>query len=262
MRRVVPSQIREVIQAVFGNEIDPAWNLPKEHSAKLAALLMICEGLPDELLTLTGPDYAKYFATLGTIKRQLTAWNYKADPPTLPHIFGKNPLSVIYNLLEQCADEFPSPSTSDLAFVADLELRDSIRLDISAANRDLENHEYKGATVLAGSATEALLLWAINELGTQQNGAIEAAVTKAIAANHLPRRPASEFEKWNLSELIEVALHLNLIKNDTAKQARLGKDFRNLIHPGRAARLQKKCDRGSAFAALATVELVVRDLAS
>ena len=137
MRRVVPSQIRGYVQTVFENEIEPAWNLPKEHSAKLAGLLMICEGLPEELLTLTGPDYAKYVAALGTIQHQLIAWNYKADPPTLPHVFGKNPLSVIYNLLEQYADEFPSPSTSALAFVADLELRDSIRLDISAANRDL-----------------------------------------------------------------------------------------------------------------------------
>jgi hypothetical protein len=48
--------------------------------------------------------------------------------------------------------------------------------------------------------------------------------------------------------------------DDTAQQARLGKDFRNLIHPGRASRLGKICDRGTALSALAAVEHVVRDL--
>jgi hypothetical protein len=63
-----------------------------------------------------------------------------------------------------------------------------------------------------------------------------------------------------LIELIEVALHLDLVTPETATQARLGKDFRNLIHPGRAARLGQKCDRATALFALAAVEHVVRDL--
>jgi hypothetical protein len=63
-------------------------------------------------------------------------------------------------------------------------------------------------------------------------------------------------------ELIEVALGLGLINTAAAQQARLGKNFRNLIHPGRAIRLGEACDRGTALSALAVVELVVRDLTS
>jgi hypothetical protein len=256
MRRVVPSQVREYLQAVFGDKTRPEWNVVKEDSPKLAGLLTICEGLPDELLT--GADYVKYMAALTTIQHQLEAWNYKVDPnlPQLPHVFGTNPLSIINDFLEQCPDEFPSPSTTALAFVADPQLRDSIRLDISAANRDLENHEYKGATVLAGSATEALLLWAIIENESRYSGVIQKAAADALKANRLSKPPEGDPEKWGLSELIEVALSLRLIEDNTAKQARLSKDFRNLIHPGKAKRLQTSCDRGSAFAAMAAVELV------
>jgi len=54
---------------------------------------------------------------------------------------------------------------------------------------------------------------------------------------------------------------LKLISDDTAKLVRLAKDFRNLIHPGRAARLGQKCDRATALGALAAMEAVARDLA-
>jgi hypothetical protein len=40
----------------------------------------------------------------------------------------------------------------------------------------------------------------------------------------------------------------------------LAKDFRNLIHPGRAERLQQKATRGSAAQGVAAVSLTVEDL--
>src|SRR5262249_43145879 len=67
-------------------------------------------------------------------------------------------------------------------------------------------------------------------------------------------------EDWGLAQLIDVAEALQLIETNTATQARLAKDFRNLIHPGRAQRAREVCDRGTALTALAAAELVVRDL--
>jgi hypothetical protein len=51
-----------------------------------------------------------------------------------------------------------------------------------------------------------------------------------------------------------------VIKDETATEATLAKDFRNLIHPGRSVRLQQVCDRATALTALASVEHVIRDL--
>jgi hypothetical protein len=65
---------------------------------------------------------------------------------------------------------------------------------------------------------------------------------------------------WGLDGYIKVARVLAPIEEETEKQAGLAKGFRNLIHPGRSARLARVCDRGTALSALAAVELVVRDL--
>jgi hypothetical protein len=256
MPRVVPSQVIDFIEIVFPpTKIGP--QIPSNDSTRLAALLTIAEKIPEELLVLGPADYSRYIMALETIRHQLSLWHSRVDPPNLPQVQGQNAVLVIYDILKLCPDQTASPETADLIFINDDELRDSIRLDISAANRDLVNHEYKGATVLAGSAIEALLLWAIQD---QEKQAIAAAKTTLVAAKTLSSSVSADPERWSLIELIEVATELALVDQNTAQQARLGKDFRNLIHPGRAARLGQVCDRATALSALAAVEHTVRDL--
>jgi hypothetical protein len=258
--RVVPSQVRDLIEEVFrpaslrsgiGSQLFREWG------SQLATLLTIADKIPEELLLLPSRDYIKYARALETIRHQLTSWQSGPDPATLPHVDGQNAVLVIYEVLKLCPDEAPSPETHALSFINNLELRNSIRLDISAANRDLVNHEYKGATVLAGSATEALLLWGIQETEKTKAGAIRAAVSVLVSAGTITKPKHADPVQWNFIELIEVARQVKQIGDHAAAQ---GKDFRNLIHPGRAARLGTACDRGTALAALAAVELVVRDL--
>ncbi|MFX6416902.1 hypothetical protein ABTG35_18575, partial [Acinetobacter baumannii] len=67
-------------------------------------------------------------------------------------------------------------------------------------------------------------------------------------------------DRWGLGDYIGVAETLSLIDADTAKQATLAKNFRNLVHPGRAQRLGESCDRATALTALAALEHIVRDL--
>jgi hypothetical protein len=267
MPRVVPSQVRELIEAVFPPESVSSGHgahLPQDASTQLAAILALLEKLPDDLLTLEGRDYSAYAMAVETIRHQLNRW-VQGDHRYMPLVNAKdgrlrNPVLVIYEALKACPDEVPSPTTVALTFVGDTALRASIRSDISAANRDFVNGEWKGATVLAGSATEALLLWALQEAENRNAGAIAAAVAGLVTAKTLAVKPTPNPERWDLSALIEVAVQLKLIRGDTAQQARLAKDFRNLIHPGRAARLKQICDRGTALSALAAVELVARDL--
>jgi len=150
----------------------------------------------------------------------------------------------------------------ELLYITDQALRDSIRLDISAAHRDCAQGEWKGATVLAGAAIEALLLWALQEQQRKKSGSLAAAVAALLTNNTLNQDPGADPEGggWHLYQYVEVAEYLKLIDPDTSKLVRLAKDFRNLIHPGRAARLGQKCDRATALAALAAVEAVARDL--
>jgi hypothetical protein len=55
---------------------------------------------------------------------------------------------------------------------------------------------------------------------------------------------------------------LKVIKPATVAATTLARDFRNLIHPGAAARRSEVCDRATALSALAGLEHVIRDLSS
>jgi hypothetical protein len=136
-------------------------------------------------------------------------------------------------------------------------LRAALHRDLGEVNHALSNGEWKAATVLAGSVVEALLLWALQNRRTEAE-IIRSAATRLGRKIDLRRRP---LEAWNLSELIEYAEATEVITSETKAGADLGKDFRNLIHPGRAARLSKQCDRSTALFAVGAVEAVMANLA-
>jgi len=173
--------------------------------------------------------------------------------------FDLNPLELIRRALADCPDEAAAAETVELAFIADSALRESIRVDLSAASRDLAEGEWKGATVLAGAATEALLLWALQEHDTHHPEALLTTTKELVAAGTF-REPDPNPETWTLHMYVEVAARLRLIPSDTATLVRLAKGFRNLIHPGRAQRRGQKVDRSTALGALAAALAVARDL--
>lgn len=270
MARIVPSQAREFLERMFPFAITqrPGNDQPLNvgHSAMAAGLVDLIDQIPEELITLEGNDYATFITSLAAIRDSLALWrsgsghgfNWTLTRVTgLPHL---SPVTLIRTCLLKCPDEAPAPGTTQLAFVTDHELRDSIRLDISAADANLRNGEWKGATVLAGAAVEALLVWAIQDYEGHNPGSRAAAVGALLTAHTITKTPDPNPERWDLHEYTEVAAHLQLIKPETAAQVRQARNFRNLIHPGRAARLGQTCDRGTALAAIAAVELVVRDL--
>lgn len=167
-------------------------------------------------------------------------------------VTGAEALGTVRELLAKCPDESPLPGTAELAFISDALLRESIRNDISSANRALHDGLWKAATVLSGAAAEALLLWAIMGRRSQveRDNARLAVIPKA---NRDPSR-------WGLDEYIKVARELVLIDDDTKQQAHLARRFRDLIHPGRAARTEMDCGPGTAHGALAAAQLIVKDL--
>ena len=171
--------------------------------------------------------------------------------PVLPP-GGRTPLREVFDLLGKCPDQSPSEETTGLEFVSDKQLREGLRVDISAATSALNNHEYKASTVLAGSVIEALLLWGLNELDEQE-----------VRNKTAPLKPPkNSLDTWRLSDLIKAANACNLIDETTTRQAELAQDFRNLIHPGRATRLAATCTLGTAYAALAAVDMVAARLNS
>jgi hypothetical protein len=258
MPRVVPSQIVEFIDLEFpfarpehkGQPfVDPIYR------NRVTALLRLVDALPDGLLIMDGADYNKFVLSVSTMKSALefADWTIYSGATVEPNDRGLG--IAICNLragLVLLPDEQIPAATADLLFITDPQLRDSIRADIAFANQAFVGGEWKAATVLAGAAAEALLLWAITERKSRSD------IEKARTAFTSEAR--KDPNTWVLDGYIKVAKGLGLIEAETEKQADLARGFRDLIHPGRAARLAKICDRGTALSALAAVELIVRDL--
>jgi hypothetical protein len=203
-------------------------------SAALSAVLDLVEQIPDELLTMDSESYALFTGAKARIRDILATWtsNRNAGHPLHGTQFhrSQDPLACIRDALAKCPDEFPAPGTSDLNFITDPDLRTNLRKDIGAINLALSNGEWKAATVLAGSTIEAILLWDIrNRRAATYPAAVTALVNNGTFRQQLSNNP----DDWVLHNYIEVAAYLGIIKPDTVTEARLAKDFRNLIHPGR-----------------------------
>jgi hypothetical protein len=255
---VVPSQIVEYIDATF-----PYFNTPTPQGvgispsicAALSALLRLIEELPNALLPSDPQTYSEFIRSQEHIRYVIQKAQCQTATPLLTPDTGKpSQVQIIRNALHSCHHEVPPRNSKELAFINDSEFRRTLLVDLEAARSALNNGEWKAATVLGGSLVESLLLWAIQN---QEPSKIQG----AFAARKLRNKSPDPLD-WGLHEYVEVAEELGLVESETAKQTRLAKDFRNLIHPGRTVRLQQSCDRGSALAASAAVELVSRDLSS
>jgi hypothetical protein len=260
MPRVVPSQVVRLIERIFppGMELH---SLGRGNAGQLSALANLADEIPDELLTMDTDSYAGFVCSVAHIRQALAAWvadrSARGNLDPIPGFPNESAVSLIHKALSKCPDEAPAPATSELKFITDDKLRTNLRNDIGAVHRALSNGEWKAATVLAGSAAEALLLWALKQ---RLPAEITSAITALRASRDLTTTPDTNLDKWNLYEFIQVAEKLGVIKPNTATQTRLAKDFRNFIHPGVAQRLGEKCDRATAFSAVAGMEHVVRDL--
>jgi len=266
MPRVVPSDVVAAIDRMFEKMVEKPKTFPPigfDQVPQVIAIAQLVEAVPDELLTLDPGEYAQLIAATAFLRALPDAFQAARSHAVMPlKLSGsdENAMAIIRGAMAVCPDEAPATGTTSLAFITDHELRESIRLDISGANRDLAEGEWKGGTVLAGAAVEALLLWSLQEHEQANAGSLAATAAALLASKTLSQSPDKSLERWGLHEFIAVAEKLRLVCAETATQARLAQNFRNLIHPGRAARLGQKCDRGTALSALAAVELVVRDL--
>ena len=228
------------------------------NSSKLFGILNLLKDVPDELLTLSPTDYSDLTLAKSTIEEHLAHWRNRGNVGDMALVKGFDVVTVIRRVLTKCPDEYPPSSTTELLFIEDDALRENIRRDLGAVNRALNNAEWKAATVLAGATIEALLHWRLQK-PSPGSTAIQAAVDASVARGAISR-PDSNVDRWDLDHYIEVAAHLKLLKPDTCNAARLARNFRNLIHPGRAARLGQSCDRATAYSAVGALEHVIRDL--
>ncbi|MBF6570970.1 MAG: hypothetical protein IVW54_19060 [Candidatus Binataceae bacterium] len=261
MATVLPSDVVRMIFEAFPwtKATNPPPNPYLHDGPALAALVDLLDRLPEATLRLTAKQYTEYVWAASALRHLAKQLEHPLDPlvagsPWLwPTVEKQDAVTRLRLLLSECPDEGIEASTSGLEFLGDDDLRLSVRLDVSSSEAALNSGQWKAATVLAGSAVEALLLWTVTRTNTPER-------LSGLNAAQGKFKLASDPNEWDLDHYIRVARELGDISEQTADQARLAKDFRNLIHPGREVRKRMRCDRGTAHAAFAALNLVIADL--
>ena len=199
-----------------------------------------------KLIDLPFHEYLEFTRCRAVLVTALPAWNL-GDTSLVKDVGGKDPIERIRRLMSQCHDELPS-SEPEVAFISDPEVRHEIQDRIHAAWTDFNAREWMGATVFAGAALEALLLWALKQPDAAPTGGTG------------KEKREKSVDDMHLTDLIDQAAKGKLIKADSESQARLAKDARNLIHPGKVARSGASCNKATALTALAGLYRVIDDL--
>jgi len=260
MPRVVPSQVVDFIDQQFDwakDQQGKPQTIHRGNESQCKAILKLVEEIPQELIRLDSEYYNCFVLSIEAIRSMIARWQTKNSKHTEVLLFNKNAITLLHGCLALCPDEAIEPSTTELNFISDGDLRENLRKDISATNQALQNGEWKAATVLGGATIEALLLWALQQRTQREIMTIK---NNLVSSRILTSNPGNKLEKWSLHPLIEVAKELNVIKGTTTDHAIFAKDFRNLIHPGKSFRIGQICNRGTTLSTIAALEFVIEDL--
>jgi hypothetical protein len=125
---------------------------------ELQGIVNLVREIPNSLIHVSTDRYAEVVLAM-TIIEENVKFRFSREYQFPPRaIKGVDLATAMYQILRDCPDTFPPSSSTSLVFVDDEELPENIRDDVGAIERALSNSEWKAATVLAGSAIEALLL--------------------------------------------------------------------------------------------------------
>ena len=224
MSKVMPSQIVQTIDELFPHAATgESGTLDASHGSRLRGIRNLLKEVPPELIVLPPGQYADLILAISAIEEYLGSWTTRGYVQTVKKIKDRDIVTVIRQAMATCPDEYPPIPSTELAFVHDNALRDSIRRDVGAVQRALDNAEWKAATVLAGSTIEALLHGKIQE--HPQKPEIEVAPKNVLAANKTTKPRANDPDTWDLAHFIKVAAEMKFIEPDTQIAANLARNF-------------------------------------
>jgi hypothetical protein len=274
MPQVLPSHIVRFIKHYYPYlDTDSALGyghdyFTKEDLPKLASITELLNKLPEHLIALEGINFANFIAAKTEVETMASVLHHQdragdADF-TRTSIFDKDAkpwdcLKILIKLLTKCPDQTPLHTVNEMMFIDDPDLRANIRIDIGNSEQAFIHNNWKAATVLAGAVVETLLLWKLRQF---KNDEISKAVQNALDKKELDKQPPTDMDMWGLPQLIIVSKMLNLVDKDAAVQAGLAQNFRNLIHPGKALREKRTCDRSTASSAISAIQHVIRCFSS
>jgi len=150
--------------------------------------------------------------------------------------------------IEQPTD-IPVTEKRQFAFVSDSALRIIIERDYAEIQKAYISECWKSVIILCGGTIEAILtdLLISNETAAKD--------TKSAPKN-------SDITRWDLSNLIDVAVELSLVSAGVEKLSHSIREYRNLVHPGNELRNKLRFDAEEAKIAVEVLNIVHRDLSN
>lgn len=255
MAKAVPSQIENYLSENL--PLRDTYTELQQKVGVIAGFLTLYGDVPHELINLPPKEYATLVADIATIRLAMDRYRAGSTYEELNPIGRALPRAR--EIIRKLPDAFPSKQ-HDLAFVNDATLREMIGIDLDAVRIDLQSGEWKGATVIAGSCSEALLLYGLQERERNAAGAISSAVAAVPWKEAAPSAADPTDRSWDLFCYTAVAHKMKLIGDSTKKELDTARDYRNLIHPAKAIREKVCCDRGTAYVSAGAMDHVIRDL--
>ena len=260
---MLPSLVADAIVAAypwaddrgpFRPTSDPS--LGPDQAPNIAMIARLTDAIAPELLPVDPAARVRFEAARGLMAGALAAWSGSPRDGTAARLTssgatgGKHPVIALLSALRDCPDEFVLKDTPALTFIKDANAREDLRRDASAAFRAYASGDYKAATVMSGSVLEAVLLYRISRVSRAKKARAIAAVLTARPK----AKVSADIENWDLIDLIDVATEAGVIDADSRMAAHGARNFRNLIHPGRALRVADRCTKGVALAALGAMQ--------
>jgi hypothetical protein len=253
-KQISPSDIAKYIDRFFAKIVKQNQSLGWDNSGHLQAIAEMIDSLHESQLP-TGPeDRMILLAASRQIQMVVRYWesgNLAKALPEIPGLRDKSPVAVIRELLDKCTETIIPNTLAGLDFVRDPDYRQILREDLAGFESDLDNREWKSATVIGGSLIEALLL-----------DALERDEQKALAAQNSQKDKGKvlPLRDWNLKAYILTAEELKIITPETARLADHAREFRNHIHPGKELRKKKRCSASSAHTVKGALLAVIENL--
>jgi len=158
-------------------------------------------------------------------------------------------IATIVGILEAeiAADERPVTENRSFSFLREPKLRAIVERDYVEVQRAFVAQCWKATIIVSGGAIEAILTDIL--LADEQ---------RAKSAKVAPGK--SDITKWDLAELIDVAVELKLVSAGVSKLSHPIREYRNLVHPGNEIRTALEFDREEARIALEVLNILHRDL--
>ena len=157
--------------------------------------------------------------------------------------------TAISELEAQVSTTEPTPffEKKDFSFVKNVKIREILERDYLEIGGAFVSRCWKSAIILSGGSIEALLLYF---LLTDEN--------LARSAKNAPSE--KNLNKWNLQNLIDVAVELNSELEGVKKLSHSVREYRNLIHPGKEVDENLKVAEEEARIAVEVLHMVHREL--